>query len=132
MTTTDEESLCKRLGGPGAIRQVADAFYGRVLADPLLAPHFDGVDMHVQAGMLAALLTEVTGGPDEYQGRRSLREAHARLAIGDAEFNAVLVHLADALAGAEAGGEDIRQVVAGVESVRAEVLGRPRSPAAAP
>ena len=38
-------SLFERLGGEAAIDAAVDVFYEKVLADPSLAPFFDGVDM---------------------------------------------------------------------------------------
>jgi hemoglobin len=120
-TTTD--TLYARLGGEDAIAHVTSAFYGAVLQDPSLAPHFDGTDMSRQAGMLTAFLVLATGGPDAYRGR-GLREAHAGLDIGDREFDLVIGHLAAALAAADVAGDDIALIASVAETVRADVLGR--------
>ena len=98
-------------------------FYAAVLDDPLLAPHFAGVDMTRQAGMLAAFLSLATGGPAEYRGR-NLRDAHAALQIGDREFDRVVELLAAALKAAEVSDGAIGEVAGVAETVRADVLGR--------
>ena len=125
MTTTPvpDGSLYSRLGGGEAVEQVTVRFYAAVLDDPLLAPHFYGVDMAVQAGMLASFLSIAAGGPGEYRGR-NLRDAHAALQIGDREFDRVVELLAAALKAAGVSDGTIAEVAGVAETVRADVLGR--------
>ena len=118
-----DDSLYARLGGGEAVESVTREFYAAVLADPLLAPHFAGVDMARQRGMLAAFLSFALKGPDNYRGR-DLRDAHARLVIGDAEFDAVVTHLAAALQAAGVSDDAIGEVAGVAETVRGDVLGR--------
>ena len=47
-------SLFDRLGDAPAITAAAELFYRQVLADPLLAPYFDDVDMDRQVAKQAA------------------------------------------------------------------------------
>ena len=119
---SDTSTLYARLGGSEAIQAVTKEFYRLVLDDPLLALHFNGVDMVKQQGMLAAFLSMASGGPDGYSGR-DLRAAHAGLAIGDREFDAVVAHLASVLAGAGVGADVIAEVAGVAETVRGDVLG---------
>jgi truncated hemoglobin YjbI len=119
--TTD--SLYARLGGTDAIGQVTTGFYGRVLQDPCLAPHFERTDMHQQTEMLTAFLVMATGGPAAYRGR-GLREAHASLNLTDRDFDLVVGHLAAELAACGVSEQDIKILASVAESVRGEVLGR--------
>jgi len=64
-----QTSLFDRSGGAPAITAAAELFYRRVLADPLLAPYFDDVDMDRQVANQAAFLTMALRGPDRYTGR---------------------------------------------------------------
>src|SRR5215510_14685494 len=85
------------LGGATAIGAAAEVFYRKVLADPLLAPYFDDVDMDRQVAKQAAFLTMALGGPDQYAGR-DLRTAHAGLAgLTDEHVDRVIGHLAQTL-----------------------------------
>jgi hemoglobin len=78
---------------PSIFQAIAvDEFYARALADELLAPFFDGVDLDRQKRHLRAFLAAAIGGPDVYAGR-DLRSAHAHLAITDAAFDRVVEHL---------------------------------------
>jgi truncated hemoglobin YjbI len=39
------DSLYTRIGGAAAVQATVDVFYKKVLADPLLSPFFEGIDM---------------------------------------------------------------------------------------
>ncbi len=43
-----QPSLYQRLGGEAAVTQAVDVFYKAIMADPELAPFFEGVDMAKQ------------------------------------------------------------------------------------
>lgn len=120
---TTDSTLYDRLGGGDAIGEVTAEFYDRVLADPLLAPYFDGIDMTKLAGMQAAFLSIAFGGPDSYRGR-DLRAAHAGMGLGDAHFDRVVNILARVLREAGAAVGDITEVATVAETTRADVLGR--------
>lgn len=119
--------LYERLGGEAAIAAAVDRFYDRVIADPLLAPVFEGVDLERLRGHQRRFLTLAMGGPDAYAGR-DLGTAHRRIAerhgLDDRHFDAVLGHLdasLDALGVAAGLRAEVRALA---ESVRAPVLGR--------
>jgi len=121
---TQEVSLYERLGGSLAIWSVTEAFYRKVLADGLLAPYFDDMDMDRQVAKQASFLTMVLGGPAEYTGRE-LRAAHAKMTdLDDKHFDAVLGHLAATLREFGAGHADVSAVAAVAASVRDDVLNR--------
>jgi hemoglobin len=90
--TTSDQTAYARLGGSEPIRQVVQAFYERVLADPNLAHYFVGVDMPTQRRHFALLVGQLLGGPSEYQGRE-LGEAHRGLHITDEDYDRVVAHL---------------------------------------
>ena len=70
-------ALYDDIGGAPMVRAVLDAFYPRVLSDPMLSRFFLGVDIErlktIQEGFFASAL----GGPTVYTGRR-LDDAHVR------------------------------------------------------
>jgi len=116
--------LYQRLGGSLVIRSLTEVFYRKVLADDLLAPYFDDVDMDRQVAKQALFLTMVLGGPNKYTGH-DLRSAHARMTdLDDKHFDAVLGHLADALREFGVGAAEVTAVGAIAESVRNDVLNR--------
>jgi hemoglobin len=117
-------SLYDSLGQSAGISTAVDQFYVRVLADPSLAPYFEGTDLDKLREHQTALLTTVTGGPDAYTGR-SLLLSHRRLGITDEAFDKVVGHLGatlDALGVAP----DVRdQVAAALVAQRSNVVSQP-------
>ncbi|GAA4204289.1 group I truncated hemoglobin [Actinocatenispora rupis] len=85
-----------RIGGGDAVRQVVGRFYEMVLADPELAGYFTGVDLPKLKRHQALLISQVLGGPAEYDGR-DLKAAHRGMAISKDHFGRVVVHLVAAL-----------------------------------
>ena len=119
-------TLYDRIGGAPAVKAAVNIFYAKVLADPTLAPFFDGVDMVKQVGKQRAFLVMAFGGPNTYSGA-DMRRGHAGLVargLNDSHFDAVIGHLAETLAGLRVGAAEIAEVAAIVESVRDDVLGR--------
>lgn len=90
------ESLYERIGGRDAVKAAVDIFYKKVLADPLLSPFFENIDMPRQIGKQRAFMAYVFGGPNEYTGR-DMREAHKHLDLKEAHFQAVAGHLQSTL-----------------------------------
>lgn len=121
---TTHGSLFDRLGGFPAINAATESFYRKVLADPLLAPYFDDVDMNRQIAKQAAFLTMALGGPAEYSGR-DLRAAHAGMpGLSDEHVDRVIEHLADTLRELGVAESDVAEAGAVAASVRDEVLNR--------
>ena len=102
----------------------SEVFYRKVLADPLLSPYFDDVDMDRQVAKQAAFLTMALGCPNVYTGR-DLRGAHAGLAgLTDDHVDRVIGYLAETLRELGAADEDIAEAGAIAASVRDDVLNR--------
>jgi truncated hemoglobin YjbI len=122
--TSDPRPLYDRLGGKPAIDAATEIFYRKVLADPVLSPYFDGVDMERQVAKQAAFLTMALGGPNHYTGK-DLRTAHAHLpGLRDEHVDKVIGHLAQTLRELGVAEPDINAAGAVATSVRDEVLGR--------
>lgn len=86
----------QRIGGGRAVSAVVDRFYESVLADPQLAPFFVESDMNRLKRHQVLLISQVMGGPADYDGR-SLREAHSGMNIKSDDFDRVVTHLVTAL-----------------------------------
>lgn len=77
-------SFYEALGGEAALRRLIDAFYARVLADPVLEPVFvDFTPTHIDH--VVVWLSEVFGGPAGYTerlgGHQALLTSHLGLRI---------------------------------------------------
>ncbi|QDU69966.1 group I truncated hemoglobin [Engelhardtia mirabilis] len=119
-------SLYERLGGEPAFQSAVDEFYRRMLTDERVSRFFDDVDMEGQIAKQKAFLTYVTGGPAEYTGK-DMRAAHAELnerGLSDEHVDVVIEHLGAVLLSMGAAPDDVGEVAALAESVRADVLGR--------
>ena len=115
------QTLYEALGSEVGIRTVVSDFYGRVVADPILAPYFGSVDMSELRRHQVQFLSAATGGPMQYSGR-SLAAAHQNLRITDDAFNAVVVHLVGSLRDAGVSQQVIDQVVDALAPLRSDVV----------
>ena len=114
-------SLYERLGQEVGIRTAVDDFYVRVVADPALAPYFEGIDLPQLRRHQTALLSQVTGGPIEYSGR-DLAAGHAGLGITPGHFDLVVGHLVDTLTALGVPAEDIGEVGAALSAHRDDIV----------
>ena len=117
------ETLYERLGGREGIEAVVDEFYDRVLSDDSLQHYFEGTDTDELRDHQQAFLTMVSGGPEEYDGA-DMREAHAHLAISEADFAAVADHLDEALQACDVEDSDREVVLSEVGALEDAVLNR--------
>lgn len=115
------DSDYERVGGGPAIRVVVDRFYDLVLGDERLASYFTDSDMPRLKRHQALLISQVLGGPAEYDGRE-LQEAHAGLQIGRGDFALVVAYLAQALREAGVEEEIINRVGAVLASTEKDVV----------
>ncbi|MEE8332879.1 MAG: group 1 truncated hemoglobin [Alphaproteobacteria bacterium] len=126
MDTIGTESLFDRIGGNAALDAAVDLFYDRVIADPILTPFFESVDLTNQRAKQKAFLGMAFGGPADYTGQ-DMRSAHAPLVergLTDQHFNAVAGHLQDTLEQLNVPAELIAEVMVIAGSVKDDVLGR--------
>ena len=114
-------TLYDRVGGDDAIAAAVDGFYERVVTDPTLSAWFEGVDLTTLKAHQRAFLAVGLGGPEQYEGR-SMRNAHAGLAITNEAFTTTLGHLADTLRDLGVDPEVLRQIVRRIELMRAAIV----------
>jgi len=85
-------SIYDEIGGAAAVDAAVDIFYEKVLADPILKPFFENVEMDGQSRKQKAFFTTIfkgdTAGADKY-----MRSAHKGMDISDEAFGAVAGHL---------------------------------------
>ncbi|MBW3624516.1 MAG: globin [Armatimonadetes bacterium] len=92
-------SVYEQVGGMETFRRLADAFYRRFEADPLLGPMMPG-DLAPARERQALFLAQFFGGPTTYSEKRGhprLRMRHLPFSIGKAERDAWVAHMADAM-----------------------------------
>lgn len=86
----------ERIGGGPAVSAVVDEFYRRLTADEQVSHYFDEVSLPTLKRHQALMITTILGGPNQYDGR-ALDEAHAPLAITEADYQRVGSHLMSCL-----------------------------------
>ena len=91
-----EVSDYEQVGGGPAVTAVVDHFYENVIADPQLTGYFDGVDLPRLKRHQVLLVSQVLGGPAQYDGR-DLAAAHAGLGVTSDDFDRVVEHLVEAM-----------------------------------
>ncbi len=117
-----------RVGGKPAIREVVEQFYARVLDDDELAPYFTDADVTEVKRHQVLLLSQVLGGPAEYDGRE-LGAAHRGLGITSDHYDKVVGHLVAVLT--DLGADDELLAAAGgvLAGVRADIVENPAATA---
>jgi len=81
-------TLYERIGGEAKFRAIAQEFTNAILADDRINFTFAESDVKKFTQLIFEQLCNITGGPCKYTGR-DMHEAHAKLAINDAQFNAI-------------------------------------------
>ncbi len=119
--TTTIPSLYEALGAEGGIRGAVDDFYDRVVADPMLADYFTGVDMKTLRRHQTDMLITATGGPTRYSGR-DMAAAHLGLHITGGAFDRVVGHLGATLQAGGADDETIGAVVGALAPLRSSIV----------
>jgi hemoglobin len=123
MVAVTTPSLYEQLGGIEVIATVVEDFYGRILADHTLVPLFAGKDLEALRRHQTRFISHALGGPNQYAGR-SMRKAHAGLAITPAQFGAVAGHLVASLAAFGVPEGVIDQIIAHVAQLKDDVVGQ--------
>jgi hemoglobin len=96
----EQITFYEAVGGEETFRRLVSRFYQSVAADPLLRPLYPEEDLAGAEERLRLFLIQYWGGPDTYSQRRghpALRMRHARFAIGQAERDAWLGHMTEAV-----------------------------------
>ena len=119
------KNLFERIGGKSAVEAAVDIFYTKVLADDRIKHFFANTNMDDMRNHQKMFLTYAFGGIPSYPGK-SLREAHSHLVrdlgLSDVHFNAVAENLVASLQELHVPEPLISEVVAIVESTRADIL----------
>jgi hemoglobin len=119
-----EKTLYERLGGYDAIAAVASELLPRLKADGRLGRFWehrgeDGVRREKQ--LLIDFLCASAGGPLYYTGR-DMKTAHRGMRISEADWSSFLGHLHATLEAFRVPSTEREQVVAFVQSTKAEIV----------
>jgi hemoglobin len=81
-------TLYERIGGQAKLKATVDEFTNLILADDRINFTFADSDMNKFKKLIFEQLCEITQGPCKYTGR-DMHEAHAKLNLNNAQFNAL-------------------------------------------
>jgi len=123
-------SIYQRLGGDAAISALIESLYVRALADPLISPFIENIDVPRLKAHQFAFISQAIGGPHPYPGP-SLVQAHARLPIEQCHFDAFVAHLQGALQELEAADDVTAEIMAQVLPLSSVIVNTPSGAAAA-
>src|SRR2546421_571263 len=127
MPTQDSPNLYERLGGICSIATVVDDLIDRVMTDPRLNanPLVDDAHHKVPPAGFKYLVTEMlcwaAGGPQKYTGK-DMESSHRHLRITQGECGALLDDVAQTLDKSAVPAAERAEVVAIVESTRADIV----------
>ena len=107
-----------------AVKAVVDRFYELILADGRLVGFFDGADMPSLKRHQVLLISQVLGGPANYDGQ-DLREAHAHLDISLDDYLNVVSHLVQAMVENRVPPEIIERVGEALAETQRDVVTSP-------
>jgi len=103
-------SLMEKYGGLTTVHTVVETFYDRVLEVDDLADYFAETDMERLVAHQTKFISSLMGGPGEVSDQRLL-EAHAALAIGEADFAMIAEILQQTLTDSGVANEDVVQLM---------------------
>ena len=89
-------SLYAKLGGKAGLNVIVNEFTQLVTDDPRINFTFADIDLDKFKALLSEQLCELSGGPCKYTGR-DMHAAHVKLAIDNAQFNALAEDLYEAM-----------------------------------
>ena len=120
----EDKTLYQRLGGYDAIAALVNVLLPRMMSDPQLARFWRDRSDDSRARekqLLIDYLASASGGPVYYSGR-GMNLSHRGLGISAADWQSFLGHLEVTLAELAVPASEAREVMAFIQSTRADVL----------
>ena len=121
LAEAEEVNLYQAIGGRPALVAAVDGLFGRLLADPELAPFFPGGVGERHRRYVVTFLAEALGGPHPYRGP-GIPETHRGLGITGQQFERTAAHLAGTLDELGVPASLAGQVVAAVAELRPAIV----------
>lgn len=114
-------TLYAQLGGEQGVRAITDRLLDRFANDPKVAPFFAHVDIPLFARHFGEFICVVADGPCRYSGD-AMDEVHHGMHIDEAQFNAVVEDLIDAMTDQHVPVRVQNRLIARLAPLRPEVI----------
>jgi hemoglobin len=112
------QSIFERYGGFASVSKVVSAFYRKALESPVLAHHFENVEMRRLIDHQTKFVASLMGGPASFSNEE-LERVHSRLNINDREFEEMITLFKETL-------EDFEFEISDIAAIQSEMLSRKR------
>ena len=122
-TVQPKPTLFERLGGEANVRKIVNDVLDKNSRNPLIAYHFNKIDMKSLKEKAFEFFSMGTGGPHQYAGR-DMRTAHADMNISLKEYNSATEDTLSALDENGVGQEEKNEVLAILEHLKADIVER--------
>lgn len=123
-----QESLYDRLGREQGITIIINDFIDRFrtledkrINNPLVKKRHDAAFVPALKEQWLRFVSQSTGGPDKYEGR-SMKWAHAGLAITDEQFDGTIEIMAESLATSQVGKKEQEELLGLMRAHREEIV----------
>ena len=102
-------TVYERVGGFASVRRVVSAFYDKALESPLIAHHFESIDMRQLIDHQTRFISFLMGGPASYT-EEFIGHVHRKLEITLKEFDEMVELLIETLEDFDFTSDDIAKV----------------------
>ena len=102
-------TIYERAGGFSSVRKVVSAFYDKVLESPLVAHHFENIDMRRLIDHQTRFVSFLMGGPASYT-EEHIEHVHRNLGITLEEFDEMVELLTETLEDFDFISDDITRI----------------------
>jgi len=116
-----QQSLYDRIGGTPVLTAIVDSFIARFADDTRVAPTFAKTDIPKFRKLIIEQFCNITGGGCTYTGR-DMKTTHQGLHLTEAQFNALVEDLQDAMATQRIPIELQNELIAKLAPMRADII----------
>lgn len=120
-TTPQQPTLFERLGGEANVRKIVNDVLDKNSNNPLIAHHFNNIDMKTLKQKAFEFFSMGTGGPDQYTGK-DMRTAHANMNISIKEYDSATDDTLSALDDNGIGQEEKNEVLAILDHLKGDIV----------
>lgn len=120
--STPQTSLYEKMGGESNVRNIVNDTIDKNASNPLIAHHFEKIDLNKLKTLVFEFFSMGTGGPHSYTGRDML-SSHTGLNITDEEWDSATEDTIWALEKNGIKNDTLDEVLAILESLKGQIVG---------